>query len=84
MSNSTATFELAEEFGKRIAATDAENDDQCLAFAFRKCFARPMTETERPFLTQYLTQSRERFSEEQAWIAVARLLMNLDKFNTRE
>ncbi len=84
MSNSTAMFELAEDFGKRIAATDAENDDQRLAFAFRECFARPMTETEHKFLTQYLTQSRERFSEEQVWIAVARLLLNLDEFITRE
>jgi len=64
--------------------TAAENDDQRLTFAFRECFARPMTETEHKFLTQYLSQSRERFSEEQAWIAVARLLLNLDEFITRE
>ncbi len=84
MSNSTAMFELAEDFGKRIAATAAENDEQRLSFAFRECFARSLTVTEHEFLTQYLTQSRERFSEEQLWIAVARLLMNLDEFITRE
>ena len=84
MSNSTAVFELAEDFGKRIAATAAENDDQRLTFAFRECFARPLAETERRFLNHYLTESRARFTEQQAWIAVARLLINLDEFITRE
>ncbi len=84
MSNSTAMFELAADFGKRIATAAAQNDDQRLTFAFRESLTRPISETEHKFLTQYLAQSRERFSEEQAWIAVARLLLNLDEFITRE
>ena len=90
ISNSEAMFELAQHFGQRITAhattTDpAMADDQRTVFAFRICFARPPQEQETATAKQYLTQSRARFSEEeQAWTAVARLLMNLDEFITRE
>jgi hypothetical protein len=84
MSNSSALYELAGEFGKRIAASEVKDDEQRLAIAFRECFARPLTEPERAALIAYLRQSRDRFPEEQSWIAVARLLINLDEFITRE
>ena len=85
ISNSAAMFELATAFGNRIFTRDIEGDDAGIEFAFRECFARQPTTAERDALINYLMQSRTRFEDEQkAWVAVARLLMNLDEFITRE
>ncbi|APZ95722.1 Planctomycete cytochrome C [Fuerstiella marisgermanici] len=85
IANSTAMFELAQAFARRIIATDDDTDAARLQYAFRTSFARPPQPDELMMLTQYLEQSRQRFTdEEQTWTAVARLLMNLDEFITRE
>ncbi|MEK6239117.1 MAG: hypothetical protein N2C14_30745, partial [Planctomycetales bacterium] len=56
-----------------------------IKFAFRVCFSRPPTASEHTIVSKYLQQSRDRFDDDtQAWTAVARLLMNLDEFITRE
>ena len=79
-------FELAESFGHRIVAESPDaTDDARLKFAFQLCFARPPKESESRVLNTYLQQTRNRFdSEDRIWTAVARLLMNLDEFITRE
>jgi hypothetical protein len=84
IANSEAMFELATALGARIAS-HAADDPARVDFAFRNCFARPPTDHEASVLKTYLEQSRKRFNDEQkAWTAVARLLMNLDEFITRE
>ena len=85
VSNSEAMFELATAFGQRIAEHPEDSDTARMTFAFRQSFARPPAERELNVLTRYLKQSRERFEDEnKAWTAVARLLINLDEFITRE
>ncbi|MCA9063315.1 MAG: PSD1 domain-containing protein [Planctomycetaceae bacterium] len=87
MSNSEAMFELATAFGTQLSdpAGPVTDDDQRLVLAFRRCVARPPREEEKRTLKEYLQQCRARFNDEQkAWVAVARLLLNLDEFITRE
>ena len=91
MANSAAMFELAEYFGQRILAGNtgssepAALDADRLTLAFRLCFSRHPNSSESTVLLRYLNQSRERFADEgRVWTAVARLLMNLDEFITRE
>jgi hypothetical protein len=91
VANSEAMFELAQEFAQRIQSrVESESeantlDDDRLTFAFRLCISRNPEENELAILRRYLQQSRERFLEEdKVWTAVARLLMNLDEFITRE
>lgn len=85
VSNSEAMFELAQAFADRITAAVPENDEERLMFAFRTCFARPPSDRESGVLMRYLNESRNRFRDEgKSWTAVARLLMNLDEFITRE
>ena len=85
VANSEAMFELATAFGERIMAQKYSSDNERLAFAFRTCFGRSPKSPEVDVLTRYLTQSRERFNDEgKSWNAVARLLINLDEFITRE
>lgn len=91
IANSEAMFELAQHFADRIlqsVATSSEPamlDQQRLEFAFRVSFSRPPSASEMGAMNEYLVASRERFSDERlTWTAVARLLMNLDEFITRE
>ncbi|MCA9058327.1 MAG: DUF1553 domain-containing protein, partial [Planctomycetaceae bacterium] len=84
LANSEAMYELATAFGTKLAG-QTEDDEQRLQSAFRQCVARPPLPEETMALNEYLKQSRSRFdTEQQAWTAVARLLMNLDEFITRE
>lgn len=85
VANSEAMFELAGAFGQRIVADGGVDDQARMEYAFRLCFARPPLPTELGGIGKYLEKSRERFANEtKAWTAVARLLMNLDEFITRE
>ena len=91
IANSEAMFELAQNLGQRILSSVPVNsesdtlDDERLTTAFRWCLTRGPEENELEVLRRYLQQSRERFSEEdKVWTAVARLIMNLDEFITRE
>ena len=85
VANSEAMFELAGAFGERIVANGGDDDQSRMEYAFRLCFARPPLQQELAGIAKYLQKSRERFTDEaKAWTAVARLLMNLDEFITRE
>ena len=84
VSNSEAMFELGKAFGVRIAQSASEDEGRII-FAVRTCFARRPSAHETELLQNYLRQSRERFNDESlVWTAMARLLMNLDEFITRE
>ena len=85
LANSEALFELAENFGRRIIAEGGDTDLDRLQFAFRTSFARRPTTAEVARLHDYVQNVRQRFSEEdKVWTAVARVIMNLDEFVTRE
>ena len=85
LANSEALFELAECFGRRIIADGGDSDIDRLRFAFRVSFARPPTAAEVDRLLDYTQSVRSRFDEDdKVWTAVARVMMNLDEFVTRE
>jgi hypothetical protein len=84
-------FESARHLGERAvreidgSEPNAGADRERIELAFRLCFARTPTDREVSLLNQYLIQSRGRFSTEpEAWTALARVLINLDEFITRE
>ena len=52
-------------------------------FAFRACYARPPSSAEAERVLAYL-DSQRKANPKTAWSAVARVLMNLDEFITRE
>jgi len=52
-------------------------------FAFRVCFARDPSTAEEARVLAYLAAQRKA-NPKAAWAAVARVLMNLDEFITRE
>lgn len=84
VANSQAMYELAQAFGDTLASADGSERER-LKLGFRKCFSRVPNQRELDALEGYLKTSQQRFQEtEQAWTAVARLLMNLDEFITRE
>ena len=81
MANSEAMHELAENLGVRMSEASGDG----IEYGFRLCLARPPTSKEKDRLMSYLEASRQRFSDEAtAWTAVARVLINLDEFLTRE
>jgi hypothetical protein len=91
VANSEAMFESARHLGERVlreieVSEPSEGvDRERIELAFRICFARIPAEREASLLDQYLTQSRQRFTTEpEAWTALARVLINLDEFITRE
>jgi hypothetical protein len=84
-------FESARHLGERVlSGTDRSElnegaDRERIELAFRLCFARTPADREVSVLSQYLIQSRQRFgTESEAWTALARVLINLDEFITRE
>jgi hypothetical protein len=88
VANDQAMFEMAQAFADRILQTPAD-DRARLNFAFQTCFARTPQSAELARLQDYLDLQRKRWASQQepersAWIAVARLLINLDEFITRE
>ena len=84
VANSQAMYELAQAFGQALLKQEGSDSDR-LTRAFRTCFARPPETRELRTLEGYLATSRNRFTnDDQTWTAVARLLMNLDEFITRE
>lgn len=65
--------------------SDVQLDRRRIAYAYELCFARTPSKQESARLEQYVVLCRKKFeSEERTWAAVARVLMNLDEFVTRE
>ncbi len=83
LANDPVFVELADFLGKRIEKDGPADDAGKIAFAFRVCFARPPTTSEADRVLQYLDTKRKA-DPKTAWPAVARVLMNLDEFITRE
>ena len=54
-----------------------------MTYAFKLCYCRTPSKVEQDRLLSYLQQQRE-VNAERAWMMVARVLLNLDEFVTRE
>ncbi len=84
MANDPMIQELAAGLGARVRE-EAEGDAARLALAFELCLARPPEAAELAVLEEHLAAQRARHGDEaRAWTAVARVLLNLDEFLTRE
>jgi hypothetical protein len=83
LANDPAFVEFAEALGKRIEKDGPDDDSGRVDLAFRLCFCRTPTETERARVLKYLEAQKEA-KPEKAWALTARVLMNLDEFVTRE
>jgi len=76
LANDPAFVEFAEAFGKRIEKDGPKDDAGKVAYAFQLAFGRPVSTAEREVIAKYKAK--------QSWASVARVLMNLDEFVTRE
>ena len=83
LANDPVFVELAATLGKRIEAEGPADDAGKIALAYRLCFARTPTSAEASRVRAYLDAKRKA-DPKTAWAAVARVLMNLDEFITRE
>lgn len=83
--NDRAYVEHAEGLAQRIAAVPAASDGERLDAAFRICLSRGPAPGEKAVLAELLGRARaEGRDPERAWFMVARTLLNLDEFITRE
>jgi hypothetical protein len=83
LANDPVFVELADFLGKRIEKEGPGDDAGKIAFAFRVCFARDPSAAEAARVQAYLDAKRKA-DPKTAWSAVARVLVNLDEFITRE
>ncbi len=86
MANSEALQEVSLALGQRITSEIPEHEDLLrIKYAYQLCFARLPTLAEEERLSSYIQRCRDRFNHEvDVWSAVARVLINLDEFVTRE
>jgi hypothetical protein len=93
MANDAALLELAEGVARRVLCavpSDADDADRTrLAHLFRLCLVRPADVAELDRLEAYLHSERARWqaaggAETDVWTSVARVVLNLDEFITRE
>ncbi|RUL89331.1 PSD1 and planctomycete cytochrome C domain-containing protein [Tautonia sociabilis] len=94
--NDEAFFEFASALADRVLATGPTDDAGRIDLAFRLCLARHPDEAESARLAELLEGQRAHAlgnsgagadpeaAERSAWTAVARVLLNLDEFITRE
>jgi hypothetical protein len=83
LANDPVFVEFATALGKRIESEGPSDDAGKIAFAFRVCFSREPTSAEAARVLAYYDAKRKA-DPKTAWAAVARVLMNLDEFITRE
>ena len=82
--NDEAFVECARALATRIMENEPA-DDSRLDFAFQSCLGRTPNSHERQRLHALLKQERANAKDEaSAWITVARVVLNLDEFITRE
>jgi len=83
LANDPVFVEIADALGKRIVKEGPTEDAGRVEYAFQLCFSRKPTTNETERLVAY-RQSVKDGSPEKAWMLVARVLLNLDEFITRE
>ena len=83
LANDPVFVEIAKGLGDRIAREGPEDDAGKITYAFKLCYAREPGKLEQDRLLAYLQQQRH-VNAERAWMMVARVLLNVDEFVTRE
>jgi hypothetical protein len=83
LANDPVFVEFANALGARIEKQGPADDVGRIRFAFRLCFSREPSTAEAARVQAYLDAKRKA-DPKTAWAAVARVLMNLDEFITRE
>ncbi len=66
-----------------MRSADLKSDEERVDLAFALCMSRLPNEVERETLLGFL-EDQQKQSPETAWLLLARTLMNLDEFVTRE
>jgi hypothetical protein len=82
--NDEAFVEFAKALAQRIVREAPAGDEARVAFAFRACTSRMPTESEKKVLLDVLEKERKAGDEQEAWMMVARVVLNLDETITRE
>jgi mono/diheme cytochrome c family protein len=83
LANDPVFVEFADALGARIEKQGPPDDAGKIGYAFRLCFSRSPSASEAERVRTYLDAKRKTDAKT-AWAAVARVLMNLDEFITRE
>jgi mono/diheme cytochrome c family protein len=83
--NDKAHYEFAQALARRVLREGGEVDGERIGYAFRLCLARRPNQREAGRLAELLQrQAAEGAAPAEAWTTVARVLLNLDEFITRE
>lgn len=82
--NDQAYFEHAQGLAKRITEAPMASDSERLDYAFRVCLSRAPAGNEKAVLNELLAHANPATNPDKAWLMVARTLLNLDEFITRE
>jgi hypothetical protein len=83
--NEPLFLEAAQALAKRTLADGGASDSAKLTYAFRRTLSRPPAPAELAELESFLNKQKARgFAPEQAYTAVARVLLNLDETITKE
>lgn len=83
LANDPAFLEFYAGLGQRLQKDGPSSDAGKVDRAFQFCFCREPSVSERERVLAYLAQQRKQDAKT-AWAQVARVLMNLDEFVTRE
>lgn len=82
--NDPVFMECARALGSRIRS-HTNSDDERIRFGFELCLSRPPTAAELAIMVDLIaTQKKLGAKDEATWIGVARVLLNLEEFTTRE
>lgn len=82
--NDPVFMECARALATRIRS-NGTSDEERIRFGFELCLSRPPASTELSVIIDLIeTQRKAREKEEAVWIGVARVLLNLEEFTTRE
>lgn len=80
--NDQAFFEVAQALAKRIVEQNADDREASIDYAFKVCLGREPSTREHQIVAQLMDRQTDEGRD--AWLAVARTLLNLDEFITRE
>lgn len=81
--NETLFLEAAQALGEKALKEGGRTDAERVTFAFRRVLSRPPAAAERDELLSFLSRQQQR-SPQQAWTALARVILNLDEAITKE
>jgi hypothetical protein len=81
--NDEGFFEFAQALAARVRKETKPSNEERVRHAFRLCLARSPNDWEQTHLTQLLTEEAE-VKQLDGLTTLARVLLNLDEFITRE